>query len=72
MKFGDIDICVLSDGTFKLDGGAMFGIVPKPLWQRHKEPDEANRILLPDLSTETIPGSMRWRTYWYEHERPDF
>ena len=30
-----------------------------------------NRILLPDLSTEAIPGSMRWRTFWYESERPD-
>lgn len=30
-----------------------------------------NRILLPDLSTETIPGSMRWRTFWYENENPD-
>ncbi len=28
-----------------------------------------NRILLPDLSTEAIPGSMRWRTYWYEGEQ---
>ncbi len=30
-----------------------------------------DRILLPDLSTEAIPGSMRWRTFWYEQERPD-
>ncbi len=30
-----------------------------------------DRILLPDLSTEAIPGSMRWRTFWYQKERPD-
>ena len=46
MKIGDLEIDLLSDGTFKLDGGAMFGIVPKPLWQRTTEADEANRILL--------------------------
>ena len=28
-----------------------------------------DRILLPDLSTEAIPGSMRWRTFWYEQEQ---
>lgn len=30
-----------------------------------------NRILLPDLSTEAIPGSMRWRMYWFEQEHGD-
>lgn len=29
---------------FKLDGGAMFGIIPKPLWERKITPDESNRI----------------------------
>lgn len=37
---------VLRGGGFKLDGGAMFGIVPKPLWTRLVEPDERNRIPL--------------------------
>lgn len=46
MKFGDIDIFLLSDGTFRLDGGAMFGVVPRVLWERHDPPDEKNRILL--------------------------
>ena len=35
-----------SDGTYLLDGGAMFGVVPKPLWQKRAAPDAANRILL--------------------------
>ncbi|MFN2301845.1 MAG: pilus assembly protein [Gammaproteobacteria bacterium] len=30
-----------------------------------------NRILLPDLSTEAVPGTMRWRTFWYENEDPN-
>ncbi len=37
---------LLRAGGFKLDGGAMFGIIPKPLWARLVEPDEKNRIPL--------------------------
>jgi glyoxylase-like metal-dependent hydrolase (beta-lactamase superfamily II) len=37
---------LLRAGAFKLDGGAMFGIVPKPLWTRLVEPDDKNRIPL--------------------------
>ena len=33
-------------GGQKLDGGAMFGVVPKPLWERRIAPDERNRIQL--------------------------
>jgi glyoxylase-like metal-dependent hydrolase (beta-lactamase superfamily II) len=46
MIFGDFQIDFLTDGTFKLDGGAMFGIVPKPLWTRERQADERNRMLL--------------------------
>ena len=34
------------DGYFRLDGGAMFGVVPKPLWEKRAPADERNRILL--------------------------
>jgi methylmalonyl-CoA epimerase len=44
IPFGDIDIVTLSDGFFYLDGGAMFGVVPKPLWETKAPPDERNRI----------------------------
>ena len=37
---------IIHPTTFKLDGGAMFGIIPKPLWARKIEPDEFNRILM--------------------------
>jgi glyoxylase-like metal-dependent hydrolase (beta-lactamase superfamily II) len=33
-------------GGQKLDGGAMFGVVPKPLWERRIQPDERNRIAM--------------------------
>lgn len=36
----------LSDGSFRLDGGAMFGTVPKSLWERQEHADEKNRIPL--------------------------
>jgi glyoxylase-like metal-dependent hydrolase (beta-lactamase superfamily II) len=43
---GDLELTICSDGTYLLDGGAMFGVVPKPLWQKRALPDEDNRILL--------------------------
>jgi glyoxylase-like metal-dependent hydrolase (beta-lactamase superfamily II) len=46
MTFGDFELVPQSDGFFRLDGGAMFGVVPKPLWQKRTEPDERNRIRL--------------------------
>jgi glyoxylase-like metal-dependent hydrolase (beta-lactamase superfamily II) len=43
---GDFELTICSDGTYLLDGGAMFGVVPKTLWQRRTPADEENRILL--------------------------
>ena len=33
-------------GSFRLDGGAMFGVVPRPLWEKQAPPDDRNRIQL--------------------------
>ena len=44
MRFGRFQIDIFSDGTFKLDGGAMFGVVPKVFWEKQKTPDALNRI----------------------------
>ena len=44
MKIGQMDCRVVSGGHLKLDGGSMFGIVPKPLWEKIRPPDEHNRI----------------------------
>ena len=46
MKWGEIEIDRLSDGNLWLDGGAMFGVVPKTLWNRKTPCDEHNRIRL--------------------------
>jgi glyoxylase-like metal-dependent hydrolase (beta-lactamase superfamily II) len=46
MKLGAFEIYPLSDGTFGLDGGQMFGVVPKPLWEKKLPADERNRVRL--------------------------
>jgi glyoxylase-like metal-dependent hydrolase (beta-lactamase superfamily II) len=43
-QFGDWKIHVIQAGGQQLDGGAMFGVVPKTLWQRRLAADEKNRI----------------------------
>lgn len=37
---------LLRAGSFRLDGGSMFGVVPKPIWSKLVTPDEQNRIPL--------------------------
>ncbi len=44
MKIGDYNIRSVMAGYLKLDGGAMFGVVPKTLWSRTNPSDENNRI----------------------------
>jgi glyoxylase-like metal-dependent hydrolase (beta-lactamase superfamily II) len=46
MKIGKFDVHLISDGTFALDGGQMFGVVPKVLWEKKMAPDSLNRIRL--------------------------
>jgi glyoxylase-like metal-dependent hydrolase (beta-lactamase superfamily II) len=46
MKLGDLEFHILNDGTFRLDGGAMFGVIPRPMWERVAPPDERNRIVM--------------------------
>lgn len=44
--FGEYELVSLTDGLFRLDGGAMFGVVPKTLWEKRNPADERNRIAL--------------------------
>jgi glyoxylase-like metal-dependent hydrolase (beta-lactamase superfamily II) len=46
MKFGDYRVEVVPGGEFRLDGGAMFGVVPRALWQKVAPPDGENRVRL--------------------------
>ena len=46
MQFGPWDVQIVSGGTFRLDGGAMFGTVPKVVWNKVYPADEDNMILM--------------------------
>ena len=46
LTVGRLRVHAIQAGGQKLDGGAMFGIVPKPLWERRIPPDDRNRIQL--------------------------
>lgn len=46
MKIGKYKLGIIESGFFGLDGGAMFGIIPKVLWQKTNSADEANRVKL--------------------------
>jgi methylmalonyl-CoA epimerase len=45
-SLGDLELISVSDGYFRLDGGSMFGVIPKTMWSSVAPPDERNRILL--------------------------
>jgi glyoxylase-like metal-dependent hydrolase (beta-lactamase superfamily II) len=44
IQLGEIEISLLCDGFFYLDGGAMFGVIPKPMWEKRAPADARNRI----------------------------
>jgi glyoxylase-like metal-dependent hydrolase (beta-lactamase superfamily II) len=43
---GELELVSLYDGYFRLDGGSMFGVVPRTLWSRRVPSDDRNRIVL--------------------------
>ncbi len=45
LTLGDFELTAVSDGTYPLDGGAMFGVVPKMLWAKRVKVDEKNLVL---------------------------
>ena len=46
LTLGDFELTVVSDGLYRGDGGAFFGVVPKVMWQRKTQPDELNRLAI--------------------------
>ena len=54
---GDLELITLSDGFFGLDGGAMFGVVPKPLWEKRLPPDDSQ----PDPAGDAAADRARRR-----------
>ncbi len=59
MRLGDIEFQLLTDGTIRLDGGAMFGVIPKPLWERKSPADDHNRVLLA-MNIVLIRAAGKW------------
>jgi glyoxylase-like metal-dependent hydrolase (beta-lactamase superfamily II) len=56
MRLGAFDLTIVSDGTYFLDGGNFFGIVPKVLWQKRAQPDELNRLVV-GLNSVLVRGA---------------
>ncbi len=46
IEIGSFTVAFLTDGLWRNDGGAMFGVVPRELWKRDHPPDDLNRIRL--------------------------
>jgi glyoxylase-like metal-dependent hydrolase (beta-lactamase superfamily II) len=44
MRLGNVNLHVVSDGIYWSDGGGLFGLVPKVLWEQAAKPDELNRL----------------------------
>src|SRR6478735_3570213 len=46
LLIGDIELSFVSGGSLRIDGGNMFGVVPRVMWERESPPDEQHRIKL--------------------------
>lgn len=44
LALGDFELSILCDGTYPLDGGAFFGVIPKVMWSRKAQADERNYV----------------------------
>jgi glyoxylase-like metal-dependent hydrolase (beta-lactamase superfamily II) len=59
MRLGKVDLKMVSDGTYWEDGGGLFGLVPKALWERVMQPDERNRLPFQQRSLVIETGDQR-------------
>ncbi|MGM0556502.1 MAG: MBL fold metallo-hydrolase [Myxococcota bacterium] len=70
-----LKVTPLLEANFGLDGGAMFGIIPRPLWERTNPPDDNNRIqmacrcLLVEYESRNVLVDVGIGTKWSEKER---
>ena len=61
MKIGKYQVYLINSGFFALDGGAMFGIIPKPLWEKTNPSDSSNRIKLATRNLLLVNGKRKIR-----------
>ncbi len=59
MRIGNYKLHSIQTGLFRLDGGAMFGVVPKPLWSKTNPADQSNRIDMCMRSLLLISGDKK-------------
>lgn len=59
MKLGELEFHIIITGHLGLDGGAMFGVIPKPMWEKKAGPDARNRITLAMNSLLVRAGGKR-------------
>src|ERR1700722_8948857 len=57
LALGDFELTAVSDGIYHLDGGGMFGVVPKTLWERRLRADASNLVPLGLNSVGVRTGS---------------
>lgn len=78
MQFGKFRLHIIRECSFKLDGGAMFGVVPKALWSRTFACDQDNRIelacnlLFIDTGKSRVLVETGMGPRWSERERQRF
>ena len=60
ITLGDFELIAVSDGIYHLDGGGMFGVVPKSLWERKLPADARNLVPLGLNSVVVAPGRIRY------------
>jgi glyoxylase-like metal-dependent hydrolase (beta-lactamase superfamily II) len=61
MRIGSYEVSAVEAGAIALDGGALFGVVPKPLWEQHAPADSRNRVSLAlrAMLLEEVDGPAR-------------
>ena len=59
MKIGNFELHSILTSGFRLDGGAMFGIIPKPLWEKKAPADKLNRIEMVTRSLLLVNDQQR-------------
>jgi glyoxylase-like metal-dependent hydrolase (beta-lactamase superfamily II) len=59
MKLGDLEIWLVTDGTVRFDGGAMFGIIPRVMWEKFLPADERHRIIMA-MNSLLIRAAGKW------------
>jgi glyoxylase-like metal-dependent hydrolase (beta-lactamase superfamily II) len=59
MKLGELEFHIFSTGRVLLDGGAMFGVIPRTMWEKKMAPDARNRVTLSMNSLLIQAGGKR-------------